>query len=245
MTTAFVIFAGAFLGGFVSGLAGFGTALTAIGIWLHVAPPAVVAPLIVCCSCVAQSQTLPGIWKSINWRRIWPMLVAGLFGVPLGAWLLTFAEPRLFRAGIGALLVLFCTVMLALRSRPTTDWGGKAADATIGFGGGIMGGLAGLSGPLPTIWASVRGWPKDERRGMFQAYNTSMLLLAFVSFLAQGLVTAEVGRLFLFALPGTLGGAWLGIRVYRRLSDHHFHDIALLIVAFSGASLVWPFLFGD
>jgi len=97
MTDGFVIFAGALLGGFVSGLAGFGTALTAIGIWLHVAPPAVVAPLIVCCSCVAQSQTLPRIWKSINWRRIWPMIAAGLFGVPLGAWLLTLADPSLFR----------------------------------------------------------------------------------------------------------------------------------------------------
>ena len=244
MTDALVIFVGAFLGGFVSGLAGFGTALTAIGIWLHVAPPAVVAPLIVCCSCVAQSQTLPGIWRSINWRRIWPMIAAGVVGVPLGAQLLTLAEPRLFRLGIGILLLVFCTAMLAVRARPTMTWGGRGADAAIGFLGGIMGGLAGLSGPLPTIWASLRGWAKDERRGMFQAYNTTMLLLAFLSFLAHGLVTAEVGKLFLFALPGTLAGAWLGIRVYHRLSDHHFHDVALLILVFSGGSLVWPFVFG-
>ena len=77
MTDALVVFAGGLLGGFVSGLAGFGLALTAIGVWLHVAPPAIVAPLVVCCSCVAQSQTLPSIWRSINWRRIWPMLAAG------------------------------------------------------------------------------------------------------------------------------------------------------------------------
>src|SRR6266487_3872163 len=38
----------------------------------------------------------------------------------------------------------------------------------IGFAGGILGGLAGLSGVLPTLWASVRGWGKDERRGVFQ-----------------------------------------------------------------------------
>ncbi|MFO1115789.1 MAG: sulfite exporter TauE/SafE family protein [Beijerinckiaceae bacterium] len=244
MTEALVIFAGALLGGFVSGLAGFGTALTAIGIWLHVAPPAVVAPLIVCCSCVAQSQTLPRIWKSINWRRIWPMIAAGIVGVPIGAWLLTLAEPRLFRLGIGILLVVFCSAMLLLRARPTTQWGGKAADAAIGFGGGIMGGLAGLSGPLPTIWASLRGWPKDERRGLFQAYNTTMLLWTLVAFVARGLVTAEVGRMFLVALPGTLIGAWLGMLVYRRLSDSRFHDVALLILVFSGASLIWPFLFG-
>jgi hypothetical protein len=34
-------------------------------------------------------------------------------------------------------------------------------DALVGFAGGILGGLAGLSGPLPTLWASVRGRGKD------------------------------------------------------------------------------------
>jgi hypothetical protein len=39
-TIAFVLlFVGALAGGFVSGLAGFGTALTALGIWLYVLPP--------------------------------------------------------------------------------------------------------------------------------------------------------------------------------------------------------------
>ena len=39
MTEALVIFAARCSAASVSGLAGFGTALTAIGIWLHVAPP--------------------------------------------------------------------------------------------------------------------------------------------------------------------------------------------------------------
>ena len=39
--------------------------------------------------------------------------------------------------------------------------GGKIADAMIGLGGGVMGGLAGLSGPFPTIWSGLRGWEKD------------------------------------------------------------------------------------
>ena len=37
---------GALAGGFVSGLAGFGTALMALGIWLYVLPPSLAVPLV-------------------------------------------------------------------------------------------------------------------------------------------------------------------------------------------------------
>ena len=51
---------GALAGGFVSGLAGFGTALMALGIWLYVLPPAQAVPLVLICSVVAQTSTLSG-----------------------------------------------------------------------------------------------------------------------------------------------------------------------------------------
>ena len=41
-----VLLFGALAGGFVSGLAGFGTALMALGIWLYVLPPALAVPLV-------------------------------------------------------------------------------------------------------------------------------------------------------------------------------------------------------
>jgi hypothetical protein len=40
-----LLFAGALAGGFVSGLAGFGTALMALGIWLYLMPPSLAVPL--------------------------------------------------------------------------------------------------------------------------------------------------------------------------------------------------------
>src|SRR5260370_23166257 len=65
-TLAFVLlFLGALAGGFVSGLAGFGTALMTLGIWLYVLPPAVAVPLVLTCSIVAQSSTLPALCASI------------------------------------------------------------------------------------------------------------------------------------------------------------------------------------
>ena len=243
-TEDLIIAAGALLGGFVSGLAGFGTGLVALGIWLHAVSPPLAAALVIICSVVAQSQTIPAIWHAIDFRHLWPMLVAGIIGVPIGANLLAHVDPHVFRLGVGLFLVLFSTVMLAGRAHMAVSWGGRTADAAIGLGGGILGGLAGLSGPLPTMWATLRGWSKDRRRGVFQAYNLTVLSAALAALIIKGLFTREVGWLLLWALPGTFCGAWLGARAYRRLSDHHFHQIVLGLLAVSGLTLIWSSIFG-
>src|SRR6201982_2576284 len=88
---------GALAGGFVSGLAGFGTALMALGIWLYVLPPAVAVPLVLICSVIAQTWTMPSIWKTIDFTLVWPFLIGGLLGVPLGTMLIAHADPNVFK----------------------------------------------------------------------------------------------------------------------------------------------------
>src|SRR5690606_2308094 len=78
-----LIFAGAFAGGFVNGLTGFGTGMTALVLWLHALPVTVAATLVLVCSVVAQLQSLPSIWHALAWRRLAPFLIGGLIGIPL------------------------------------------------------------------------------------------------------------------------------------------------------------------
>ena len=80
----FLILAGAFAGGLVSGLTGFGTGITAMPFWLAATTPLLASPLVVVCSLVAQFQTLPAIWHAIDFRRARPFIIGGLVGVPLG-----------------------------------------------------------------------------------------------------------------------------------------------------------------
>src|SRR5712664_4802727 len=181
-TVAFMLlFLGALAGGFVAGLAGFGTALMALGIWLYVLPPSIAVPLILICSIVAQTSTLPSFWRSFDFKLVWPFLIGGLAGVPLGTMLVAHADPRVFKLSVGVLLLVFPAALYFNRTPLALSFGGRVADATIGFAGGILGGLAGLSGPLPILWASVRGWGKDERRGGFQIFNWTVLAAALRS----------------------------------------------------------------
>jgi hypothetical protein len=241
-SAAAIVAFGALVGGFVSGLAGFGTGLVALGIWLYAVPPEIASSLVVICSVIAQTLTLPAVWHAIRPGLVWPFVVFGLLGVPIGTALLGTLDPGVFKLGVGVLLLVFPTALSLIRRPLHLRLGGRRADALVGFAGGILGGLAGLSGPLPILWASVRGWGKDERRSVFQVFNWTILTAALIARAASGLLTGEVARLVLLALPGTVIGAWLGARTYRRLSDRRFHAVVLALLFVSGVLLIWSTL---
>jgi len=233
-----LLFAGALAGGFVSGLAGFGTALMALGLWLHVLPPTVAVSLVLICSVAGQTSTLPSMWRSFDLSLVWPFVIGGLLGVPIGTMLVAHADPLVFKRTIGVFLLMF-PVALYFSAPLSLTIGGRFADAAIGFAGGILGGLAGLSGPLPILWASVRGWGKDERRGIFQTFNWTVLFVALCLQIAGGRVGSDVLWFAALALPCTIIGAWLGARLYHALNDRNFRDIVLGLLFLSGATLIW------
>ena len=52
-----------------------------------------------------------------------------------------------------------------------------------------------------------------------------------------GVLTAEVGRLTLICLPGTVLGVWLGVKAYGRVDDRQFRRIVLWLLLASGGVL--------
>jgi uncharacterized membrane protein YfcA len=89
------------------------------------------------------------------------------------------------------------------------------------------------------LWASVRGWSKDQRRGVFQIFNGTVLGAALCLQIANGFVKTDLVWLAMLALPGTLIGARLGMRTYSALSDRNFYDVVLALLFMSGLGLVW------
>jgi uncharacterized membrane protein YfcA len=234
-----LIIVGALAGGVVNGLTGFGTALTALGIWLFALSPAVAATLVIVSSVVSQLQTLPMIWRTILWKRVVVFVAPGIVGVPIGTWLLPHVDPRLFKIGVGAFLILYSGYVLARRAEIKTAWGGAVADGVIGFFGGICGGLAGVSGALPVVWTDIRGWTKEQRRAVMQMFNTAILSFALVTHALSGLVTREVMVAAAVALPVTIAGVHCGAYIYRRLADHSYQRLIMILLMISGVVLIW------
>ena len=147
---AAIVLAGALAGGVVNGLTGFGTAITALGIWVYGIPPAAAASLAIICAAVSQTQTLHLIWRSIQWPRVLCFVIPGAIGVPIGTLILPHVDPRIFKLGLGLFLVVYPAYVLLRRHHLEHAWGGRTADGVIGFGGGILGGLDRSIGRLPS-----------------------------------------------------------------------------------------------
>jgi uncharacterized protein len=237
LTTIIVVVLGAFCGGFVTGLAGFGTGLTALAFWLHVVDPVIAAALVVTCSVIGQAQSLYTVRRAIMWRRAWPFLAGGIIGVPVGVVSLQMIAPQLLKVFLGVVLITYSGVMLRARKFPTIAWGGKIADWMIGLGGGALGGLAGLSGPLPTIWCGLRGWNADAQRAVYQPFNLIILAIVLCTYITQGTMTGEIWRFVLMCIPATIFGAFWGIRTYGRVNDHQFRRLVLSLLLVSGIVL--------
>lgn len=238
MLTEAIVVVGALCGGLVSGLAGFGTALITLGFWLYVLDPAIAAALVLICSVIAQLQSFLRVRHAASWAQCWPFLLGGLLGVPVGVLALQAIDAPTLKATLGIFLVGYTGLMLALRQLPTVaQWGGRLADGLVGTASGVLGGIAGLSGVLMSIWCGLRGWSADRQRAVYQPYNLIVLSIALGVYASQGLLTPRVWELSLLCLPATLLGTWLGLRLYGRIDDRQFRYLVLRLLLASGLVL--------
>jgi len=234
-----LIAVGAALAGFAQGVSGFAFALVALSVWAWGVDPKLAVVLSVFGSLVGQLVTLPFVWRGFSVRAALPFIVGGLIGVPIGAQLVGAADPNLFKLGLGLFLVAYCPLMLLLTPELRFSWGGRTADAVSGWIGGVLGGMAGISGPVPTLWTTLRGWSKDEQRGVLQGFNIAMHTATLTVYLIAG--TLQPAMLGALALTGVVLApfAILGVLVFKRLTTVGFRRVVLVGLTASGLVLIW------
>jgi len=238
-STVAIVTLGALFAGFTSGFAGFGSALVSSGIWLYALPAPAVPPLVVMLSVVGQLVSLTTVRHAFDWRQTLPYLVGGAIGVPLGIAALAASSPLIIKLAVGSFLIAYTLYRLLQRRHfEIGAWGGRLADAAIGLGGGVLGGFAGLSGPLPLIWLQLRGGPTDAQRATYQPFNLIVLAMASIGMALSGQVTRDVLVLALICCPVTFIGALLGARAYARVSPQVFQRVILLLLLVSGCVLL-------
>jgi uncharacterized membrane protein YfcA len=233
-----IVAAGAAVAGFVQGLSGFAFGLVAMGIWAWSLDPVLAGPLVVFGSLIGQLMSSGSLLHNSDPWRALPFVAGGIVGVPLGVALLRFVDPLAFKAGVGLLLVIWCPIMLFARDLPRIAWGGKWADAGIGWVGGIMGGLGGLTGPAPILWTTLRGWDRNAQRAVFQVFNICMHSLTLTVYFISGTVPHEAIPLFAVMVPAMLLPSLAGYRLYRRVTDLAFRRVVLGLLTVSGATLI-------
>lgn len=233
-----VVALGAVVAGFVQGLSGFAFGLVAMSFWAWALEPRLAATLAVFGALVGQVLAALTVRRGFDLKLLLPFVLGGLLGIPLGVALLPHLDMDRFKAVLGALLIVWCPAMLLAKNLPKITVGGRTADAAVGMAGGVLGGIGGFTGTLPTLWCTLRGFEKDTQRAIIQNFNLSMLLVTMGVYLARGVVTRDMLPLFAIVAPAMLVPTLLGAKLYIGISEARFRQIVLSLLTVSGLALL-------
>lgn len=238
MSLYLVVALGAVLAGFVQGLSGFAFGLVAMSVWAWTVDPKLAAVLSTFGALVGQVIAAVTVRRGFDKRLLLPFVIGGLAGVPIGIWLLPRLDVAVFKACLGGLLVPWCLAMLFARNLPRVTGGGRIADGIAGFLGGICGGVGGFTGPIPTLWCTLRGLDRDVQRAVVQNFNLSMLAVAFALQVGAGHVGLAMLPMLGIVAVCVLVPVLLGARLYVGISDARFRQIVLGLLTLSGVALL-------
>lgn len=206
--------------------------------WAWTLDPRLAAVVVVGCSVVGQAITIAAARRGFNLKRTLPFIAGGVLGVPVGVTILPLVDQVTFRAIVGGLLALFCPAMLFFGGKPRFAKERPAANSGIGFIGGVLGGIGGFTGAVPTLWASLQAWTKDEQRAIIQWFNLAMHVVTITGYGASGLITAERAKWLLVAIPAMVIPSLAGAKLYTKISDVAFRRLILVILSATGVALL-------
>jgi len=234
---AFVLFVASYIRGF----SGFGfTAVVMIG--LSVTLPIVeIVPLSIALELAASSGQARGIIRDVNWRRLSILLVAGLFGTPIGVYLLGAFPDASLR--ILALTFVLGSSVCLIFFRPKPRQFSSLIFALAGFIIGIINGATALSGLVLALFLSL----SEKRPAQMRA--TMIFFLFVADFWAGGILLASghydsvtIYRI-ITAIPVLGLGVWLGSRQFASAQPASFRNVVLwLLLVLSASGLMHDFL---
>jgi uncharacterized membrane protein YfcA len=228
-----------FLGGVVSGFAGFAFSAVAGAILLHFFDPLLAIPLMMTCSVISQTVTLFALRTSFSLRGATPFLLAGVLGLPPAIYLLTFLNPHAFRVFFGLLLAAYAAYSLTRTARTVLTTDARLSRCAVGFLGGFVGGLTAMPGATVAIWCELRGLPKNDQRALVQPFILVMQILGLgLLFWRKGEVPQDFMTAVLAALPALAAGTFLGTSLFGRSSDKAFRTGVLVLLFTSGCGML-------
>lgn len=221
-----------FLAGMTQGLTGFGFALVSVPIMIILLSPKVVVPIIVIHSFVINLIILFEARKWVDLKRVWPLMIAGVAGIPIGTYLLIALDVSILKIFIGSVTMPFAIASLAgfkkhIRSE-------KLAFAPVGLISGLLASSTSLAGPPVILFFVNQDVEKQNFRANLVAYFTVINLVAIPALMIGDVITTAVINHALWFLPATILGAITGIKLAHKVSEKLFRNIALVIIIIAG-----------
>jgi uncharacterized protein len=223
--------AAALASGLARGFSGFGAALIFVPLASVVIGPRAAAPLMLLMEVLAVASLVGPAWSRTDRGEVGLLSVGLVLGTPLGAAILAFTAPQALRWGVPLLILALLGLQLSgwrPRGRP-----GRPATVAVGVAGGVLGGIATISGPPVMVYLLGQGLPAARIRATFNLYLVVGDAVAAVAYLVAGLLTMALAGPFLVAVPAYGLGIWVGSRLFGLASETSFRRACHAMIGLS------------
>lgn len=231
------VFAGISKGGF-----GSGAAFAASSILALVVEPGLALGVMLPLLMLIDVATLRPYWGQWNRDAAWLLILGGVPGVALGAWLYAVADADLFRILIGGISLGFVVWQVAQRSgafpvvkAALPRWVGGIAGLVAGFTSFV----SHAGGPPAAVYLLSQRLGKTEYQASTVLIFWIINLVKFVPYAYLGMFTWDTGTANLVLAPFALLGAWLGVKLHYMVPERLFFGLTYVLLVVTGCKLVW------
>ncbi|WP_425641735.1 sulfite exporter TauE/SafE family protein [Marinomonas gallaica] len=204
---------------------GAGGGVMLLGVMAQILPPQLIIPLHGVVQLGSNAGRSAMSWRHIDWPLIGTFLPGAIIGALIGQFVLVALEPSVMYLSIAVFILFLC-------------WGPKLPKLVLGKFGTVLAGaittfltlFVGATGPL--VAAFIKQVFVDRFRTV-ATFATAMSLqhvLKIVVFEQVGFpITPWLPLLLCMVISGAIG-TWIGLKVLRKVSDHHFNRIFNIIL---------------
>jgi hypothetical protein len=217
---------------FIRGLAGFGFALILAPILLLILSPVAVVVINLLLSMLSNILVLIRSFARIDIKRVLPMALSSLLGIPVGVWIISVIAPSVLRVLIGVVIICFA-VLLAFGFRKAFA-GERLSSGVAGFFSGILSTSTSLGGPPVVLFMHSQEWPKEIIHPSLAGYFMLLGICSLGALSFAGHVNVETIITAASLAPALLTGTGLGIIVFNRVNARFFRGLSLAIVICAG-----------
>lgn len=188
-------------------------------------------------------QALEGGLVTQTLRSLAPVLVGMMPGVWIGVAVLLNVDPAEAKIVAGLSVILVAALLLLAPKLKINQRMVGPVGLGAGFCGGLLGGIAALSGPLVFIFLLAKGL-----RGQAFTKEASMFLVVSSVLLASALTSSQKFDwrdvlISTLATAPVVAGMLVGQKVRDAVPADAFKKLVVLAVLLSGAQLVWKGMF--
>jgi hypothetical protein len=232
LVTVAISFLIVFVAGFIQGLVGFGSGLFSVPLLAFIFGPRFVVPLTLVHGLLMNMYLSVKNKKRIQWRRVLPILVTGVVGIPFGTLILIFLPSEWLKVMIGIVISIFAVLLLVGYSKKVRNE--KLALLPVGFTSGLLNGSISMSGPPVILFMTNQAVRKEIFRANIVTYFFLLNIVTLLIFIFTGILTEEVLITSMILLPPLPAGIIAGEFMSRKVSEELFRKIALFLVLGTG-----------